>query len=165
MKKYILLIVLMLGVTLQAQFKDQLNKPVDIKSGILSGDTSSLFGFLNSDNLKMHHTFDLSYQAFGGHGIALGVYTNSLMYKFSDQLNVQADLSLVNSPYNSFGKEFASQINGFYLSRAQINYKPTENTTIMLQYQNMPMNFYNPFYGYSPFYRGSYFDDNRFGKE
>ena len=157
MKKILLILLATAFSVNYAQFKEQLEKPIDYKSGILNGNESSIFGFFNPANFSMHHTFDLSYQSFGGGGLALGVYTNSMFYKISDQLNVQADISLVNSPYNSFSKDFAKQINGFYLSRAQINFKPSENTSIILQYRNVPMSYYSPYnygygFGYSPFY-------------
>ncbi len=156
MKKIILFLLVAAFSVNYAQYKDQLNKPIDYTSGILNGNSSSLFGFINPDNFSMHHSFSLSYQTFGGSGLALGVYTNSMMYKISNALNVQADISVVNSPYNSFSKDFAKQINGVYLSRAQINFKPSDNTSIMLQYSNSPMSYYSPYgyngFGYSPFY-------------
>ena len=163
MKKIVLLLLVAAFSVNYAQYKEQFEKPVDYKSGILNGNSSTLFGFFNPANFSMHHTFDLSYQAFGGGGLALGVYTNSMFYKINDELNVQADISVVNSPYNSFGKEFTNQINGFYLSRAQINYKPSDNTTIMLQYRNVPMSYYSPYgyygYGSSPFYGSDFYNN------
>jgi hypothetical protein len=159
MKKLFLIVFISAVSIANAQFKDQLNKPIDYKGGILNGSSSSLFGFFNPDNFSMNHTFNLSYQTFGGGSLALGVYTNNMAYKISDNLNVEADLSVVNSPYNSFGDEFAKQINGFYLSRAQINYKPSEKMSIIFQYRNVPMSYYSPYsyygnygWGYSPFY-------------
>ncbi len=158
MKKLFLIFAFTAFSIINAQFKEQLDKPVDYKSGILNGNSSSLFSFFNPENFSMHHTFNLSFQTFGGGSMALGVYTNNMMYKLSDNLNVEADLSFVNSPYNSFSEDFAKQINGFYLSRAQINYKPTDNMSIMFQYRNIPMSYYSPYsyygnygWGYSPF--------------
>lgn len=158
MKKFFLVLFVLSFSFASAQYKDQLNQPVDYKSGILNGNSSSLFGFFNPENFSMHHQFSLSFQTFGGGSMALGVYTNNMMYKISNNLNVEADLSVVNSPYNSFSKDFAKQINGFYLSRAQINYKPTENMSVILQYRNIPMTYYSPYsyyggygWGYSPF--------------
>ncbi len=160
MKRFIY-IFLALAVALSAQFKEELDKPVDIKKGILNGAPStSLFGFINPNNFSMSHSVSMSYTAMGNHGIALGVYTNSMAYKFNDQFNIEVDASLVNSPYSSFGNDYADQINGVYLSRAQLNYKPTENTFIMLQFRNSPAG-YSPYgyYGYPGFYRNSMFDD------
>lgn len=166
--KKLLLILLIASIPLSAQFKEQPNNAPSIKSGILSGNSNSLFGFINPDNFSMHHTFNMSYTAAGSFGMALGAYTNSMAYKLTDNLNVETDISVVNSPYNSMNsKEFANQFNGVYLSRAQINYKPSENMTIMLQYRQLPAgSFYpysyygnNSFYGNNPFYRDNFFND------
>lgn len=160
MKKLIVIIfVLALSVS-NAQFRDDLNNKPDIKSGILNSNSGgSIFGFINPDNFSMHHTFNLSYSGFSGGGMALGVYTNSMAYKFSDKLNLQADISLVNSPYSSFGKNFSQQINGIYLSKLQMSYKPTDNMNIIIQYRSMPGGYYSPYSyygGYSPFYRDGF---------
>lgn len=161
MKKILTLLMLIGLISINAQYRDKPLTP-DITSGIVNNSTSSLFNFFNSDNFKMNHTFDLSFQTFGSAGnLALTTYTNSMMYKFNDQLNIQADISVVNSPYNSFGKDFANNINGFYLSRAQVNYKPSDNMNIILQYRNIPAGYYSR-YGwdyYSPFYRSQWFND------
>jgi hypothetical protein len=72
----------------------------------------------------------------------------------------------VNSPFNSFSKEFSNQLNGLYLSRAQINYKPSENTSIILQFRSIPGGYYSPYYNdYNPFYRSSLFDNRWDEKE
>jgi hypothetical protein len=159
MKKMLSIIFFTCIALINAQYKDQPLTP-DIKSGIVNNASSSLFGFLSSENFRMNHTFDLSYQTFGSAGnLALTTYTNKMFYKINDQLNIQADLSVVNSPYNSFGKEFTNQINGFYLSRAQINYKPTEDMSIILQYRNIPAGYYRGGWDYySPFYRSNFMD-------
>lgn len=164
MKKFVILFFIISISVINAQFKDS-EKPLDVRSGILRGGSSeSIFGFINPDNFSMHHSFDLSYTTMGSAGMALGVYTNSMAYKFNDKLNMQADISLVNTPYNSFGPEVSKQINGVYLSRLQLNFKPTDNMSVMVQYRNMPMSYYSPYYyGGSSFYRGGMFDNFGFG--
>ena len=160
MKKYILIILILAVSILQAQYRDDANKQPDVRSGIVNN--NSFGSFINPDNFSMHHSFGLSYSAFGGiGGMALGVYTNSMAYKFSDRLNLETDISVVNSPYNSFDKDFSKQINGVYLSRVQMTYKPTDNMNIILQYRQMPGGFYSPYsYGnYSLFNRDNYFNN------
>ncbi|MEG8945750.1 hypothetical protein [Rosettibacter firmus] len=163
MKK--LLFLMLIGVaTLNAQFKDQ-NNSVDIRNGVIKNYSSSLFNFFKSENFKMNHTFDISYQTFGAAGsLALTTYTNSMFYRINDKLNIQADISLVNSPFNSFGKEFSNKINGLYLSRAQINYKPTENMSITFQYRNIP-SYYYPYNYYSNFYYRDMFERFNYDNE
>lgn len=162
MKKSLIILLFIFTSVINAQFKDQMSKTTDIKSGFVKETASSFFlGFFNPNNFNMNHSFSLSYSAFGGGGMALGVYTNSMSYKFNDQLDIQADVSLVNSPYNSFGKDFTNQINGLYLSRAQLNYRPSDKTFISIQYNSLPYNPYSPYYygGYSPFGYQNYYDD------
>ncbi len=168
MKKLVTMIFILAVSVSYGQFKDSGNSP-DIKSGIFNkgGVSESIFGFINPDNFSMHHTFNLSYSTFGvSNGLALGVYTNSMMYKFNDRLNLQTDISVVNSPYNTFGSDFSKQINGVYLSRAQLNFKATDNMNIMIEYDHNPFGYYSPYYngGYSPYYRSGFYDRFGFGQ-
>ncbi|MBU2491138.1 MAG: hypothetical protein KJ571_00835 [Bacteroidetes bacterium] len=159
MKKFIILFVITANLGF-AQYKSDLEKPVDIKAGITNYNPSSLFlGFINLDNLEMHHSLSMSYGASANYGIALSTYTNSLFYKFSDNLNLEIDASIVNTPYNTLGDSFTNSINGIYLSRAQLNYKPSENTNIVLQFRSGPGSYYNPYNYYSGINRYSFFDD------
>ena len=159
MKKFFI-IFLVFTIIARAQYRDELNRSVDVKSGILNNSSSgSLLSFINPDNFSMNHSFEMSYSAFGGCGMALGVYTNSMSFKFNDQLKLETDLSLVNSPYNSFGKDFSKNINGVYLSRVQLTYKPFDNMSVIVQYRQLPGGYYSPFgyTGYSSFFRDNFF--------
>lgn len=159
MKKLIILLVFAANITF-AQFKSDLEKPVDIKAGITNYNPSSLFlGFINLNNLEMHHSLSMSYGASSNYGIALSTYTNSLSYKFSDDLNLEIDASIVNTPYNTLGDTFTNSINGIYLSRAQLNYKLSENSNITLQFRSGPGTYYDPYGFYSGYHRNSFFDD------
>jgi len=158
MKKYFIITLLLLSGINYAQFREQTEKPVDIKRSIFNGSPSGLFtNFFNPANFSMSHSVSMSYSAFGGQGVALGVYTNSMAYKLAENVNVEVDASIVNSPYNSFGNNFTDQINGIYLSRAEINYTPSENMFISLQYRGSPVG-YSPYYYGGSFRRASAFD-------
>jgi hypothetical protein len=160
MKKLLLIIFVFAISIVNAQFKSDLDNKPSVSSGILNTNSfGSLLGFINPDNFSMHHSFDLSFSSFGGSGnMSLGVYTNSMEYKFSDRLNVQTDISIVNTPYNSFGNDFSKQINGIYLSRAALNFKVSDNMKIFVEYRNVPGGYYSPYgySGYSSFYRDSF---------
>ena len=145
MKKIVLVIFIGFTLTGFSQFKDSgLDNP-GVKDGLIDhSGGGNLFGFLNSDNFQMKHSYDLSYSAFGGEGFALGVYTNSMFFRINPDLNIQTDISVVNSPYSTLGKSFQNNLNGIYLSRAAINYKPFKDVSISLQYRNLP-GAYNPY--------------------
>ncbi|MEK6756768.1 MAG: hypothetical protein AABZ02_11515 [Bacteroidota bacterium] len=131
--------LLMCTSVVTAQFKSKVeSKPSVTESIIRPDDGGLLFGWFDPSKLTMHHSFSLSYQSFGGQGLSLGVYTNSLMYKFSDALDLQADVSLMHSPFSSFGKQFQQNLSGLYLSRAELNYRPWKNTLLHIQYRQLP---------------------------
>jgi hypothetical protein len=148
MMKKALVIVLLLSIASFGQIKKTgLNTP-NVMDGIVSGNSGSLFSFLNSDKFSMNHSFSMSYSAFAGEGLALGVYTNSMMYKFAPNFNVQLEASLVQTPYSTLGKDFEKNINGLYISKAAINYQPWKDVHINLQYRQMPYSaYYNSYYG------------------
>jgi hypothetical protein len=147
MKKILLIILTLFSFSVYAQFKNTGIEAPSVKDGIVDQSVSSqsLFGFLNSDNFMMKHSYELSYSAFGGQGFALGVYTNSMFFKINPDLNIQTDISVVNSPYSTLGRSFQNNLNGIYLSRAALNYQPFKDVSISLEYNRLPGG-YNPFY-------------------
>jgi hypothetical protein len=115
-----------------------------------------MFGFFDPSRLVMRQSYSLSYTSFGsGQGMSLGAYTNSLSYRFSDPLSVQFDVSLMHSPFGGFNDRMTKDLTGIYLTRAQLNYRPTENVLFQIQYRQMPSMYFLP-NGYrdSPFLSG-----------
>ena len=154
MKTTLILFVLLTTSSVYAQFKDTSLEPKSVKDGILTENSNFLFGFLNSDDFIMRHSFSMSYSSFAGQGVSLTTYTNSMFYRLMSNLNVQLDVSVMYSPYSTFGDQFRKDISGIYISNAAINYHPWEDFSVHLQYRAMPFGYgyYHPFYGYgSPF--------------
>ncbi len=127
-----------------AQFKEQIESKPDIYQSIIQGGQRNYLGFFNPANLFMRHTFSVSYISIGGKGMMINSYTNSIFYRFSDNLNMRADISLVNSPFSSFEKGFQRGINGIYINRIELNYRPFNNMLINVQYRQVP--FYDFYY-------------------
>jgi hypothetical protein len=153
MKKFLLLIFFC-TVSISAQFRDNPDDKIDIRSGITNDSPSSfLLDFFSSNQFNMNHSISMSFNSFGGQSVALGVYTNNMSFTFSDELFLEADVSLVTSPYSSFGSEHSKSLNGIYLSRAQLNYRPSDNMNVIIQYNGGPFNYYSPYNYYSPFGR------------
>jgi len=159
MKKIIMLFVVLFTITGFAQFKETETQLSDVRSGILAQPSSSfsLFSFINPQNFNMQQSVGISYSSFGGQGMAMGVYTNSMSYKFTDNLNVQLDASVINTPYSTLGKQFNNSMSGFYISNAAINYQPWKDVYISVQYRNVPYSMYSPF-SYSGNYRYGFFN-------
>ena len=149
-----MIIVLLSTSCVIAQFRDNGLEPKSVKDGIVTENSNFLFGFLNSDDFIMRHSFSMSYSSFAGEGISLTNYTNSMFYRLMSNLNVQLDVSVMYSPYSTFGDQFQKDISGVYISNAAVNYHPWEDFSVHLQYRAMPFGYgyYHPFYGYgTPF--------------
>ncbi len=151
---YSLVAIALVATVALAQFKPRSNDEPNVsQSMIRSDDSGLLFGWFDPGKLKMTQSYSLSYQTFGSNGLALGVYTNSLSYQISDPLSVQMDVSAVHSPYNTFGDKLGKSLSGIYLTRAQINYKPSDNTLFQLQFRQLPPSMFYGGYGYGdPFW-------------
>jgi len=163
MKKIIILIVLLGSVSCFSQFKDKnIFKPTVEEGMIHAEQPALLLGFINPDNFSMSHSYSMSYMTSAGNGLALGVYTNTMRYKFTNNLSMEVDASLVHSPYSSFGKNYQNQLNGIYLSGAALNYQPWKNVNVSVQYRNIPGGFFNGLYGLNRF-GGGFYDNNLFG--
>lgn len=149
MKRFFLLTLVLMSICLfsvYGQFKSKEIFQPSIKDGITNNSSGLILNFFNPENFSMNHSYSLSYNTFGGNGIALGVYTNRMMYSFTPDLNVEVDASIMHSPYNSFGNNMQNQLSGIYLSRAALNYRPWKNFHINVQYQNLPAGYFNPYY-------------------
>jgi hypothetical protein len=122
-----------------AQFKSTVDPRPTVSESILrTGDGNFLSGLLDPNKFMMHHSFSLSYASFAGQGMSLGMYTNSMQYKFSDDLDIRTDISLMTSPFNSLSKEAQGSLNGLFLNRAELNYRPWKNTLVQISYRQYP---------------------------
>lgn len=145
---YAIMAVVLICVSVSAQFKTQMSEEPSVsQSFVRSDDSGLLFGWFDPSKLKMSQSFSMSYETFGNQGLALGMYTNSLSYQVSEPLSVQMDVSVMHSPYSSLGGDFAKSLSGIYLSRAELNYKPSDNTLFQIQFRQMPASLYYGGYG------------------
>jgi hypothetical protein len=134
-----LLAVTLCFTTASAQFKSTMEpRPTVAESILRTGDGSFLSGLFDISKFNMHHSFSLSYMSFAGQGMSLGVYTNSMQYKFSDDLDVRTDISLMTSPFNSLGKDAQNSLSGLFLNRAELNYRPWKNALLQISYRQIP---------------------------
>lgn len=150
----IVAVILLYGGS-SAQFKTKMNDEPNVSQSLVRSDDSGLlFGWFDPGKLKMAQSFSMSYQTVGQNGFTLGVYTNSLSYQVSEPLSLQMDVSVMHSPYSSIGGDFAKSLSGVYLSRAELNYRPSDNTLFQIQFRQLPASLYYGGYGYGGMYWG-----------
>jgi hypothetical protein len=121
------------------QFRSQPEARSSVSGSMIRQDDGGLlFGWFDPSRFTMHNSYSLSYTTSGGKGFSLGTLTSSLAYQISNPLSVQFDVSLMHSPYNNLGGNFAKDISGVYLSGAELNYRPSKNTLLQIQYRQLP---------------------------
>ena len=153
--KTVFLLVLLSSMA-GAQFKSQSEARSSAGEALIRPDDGGLlFGWFDPSRLTIHNSYSLSYTTSGGKGYSLGALTSNIGYEFSNALSAQFDVSLLHSPFNNLGGNFANDISGIYLSRAAINYRPSKDLFLQIQYQQLPamywMNNYDRF-GFMPRY-------------
>ena len=138
------------------QFRSQPEARSSVGGSLIrSDDGGLLFGWFDPSRLTIHNSYSLSYTTSGGKGYSLGDLTSSLAYQISNPLSVQFDVSLLHSPYNNLGGNFANNFSGIYLTRAALNYQPSKDVFLQIQYQQLPaMYWFDSFdrWGFMPNY-------------
>ncbi|MBU1298189.1 MAG: hypothetical protein KKG06_05230 [Bacteroidetes bacterium] len=154
MKKLNIIVVLLLSlaVTIQSysQYKSQRPEQTSVAQSLVRNtpNIGGLLNWFNPENFRMNHNFSMQYMSGGGMGLSLASYTNSMFYQVSDPLNVRLDVSLMGSPFGSYGMNF----NKLFISRAEINYQPWQNFHLQLQYRQLPISnygYYMPYHWYT----------------
>ena len=149
-------LLLLLSFIAGAQFRSQPEARSSAGEALIRPDDGGLlFGWFDPSRLTIHNSYSLSYTTSGGKGYSLGALTSNIGYQFSNAISAQFDVSLLHSPFNNLGGNFANDISGIYLSRAAINYRPSKDLFFQVQYQQLPamywMNNYDRF-GFMPRY-------------
>lgn len=153
--------VLTVAVPAQAQLRQDAREIAAQSTPRLydAGTGFSLNKLFSPQTFKMAHAYEFSAGSLGGNGYSLGVYTNSLMWQFSQKLAARVDLSVAHSPFGN-APGFGHSVNAvsgeqqpfrFFVQNAEVAYRPSENMELRFSYRQSPYgSFYSP-YGYSPY--------------
>jgi len=107
---------------------------------------------LNSSRIKMSHSYSLSYMSMGSQSFNQGLYLNTLDIDIADPLQMQVRFGYLHQPFGNMNN--LTQMDGkFFLQRAMLMYQPTENMSIVFDYQAYPspMMLPNSYYYRNPF--------------
>ncbi len=130
--------LLALPSVLSAQFRGEEPRRPSVAEGVYQESDGAILGFFHPENLQMRHSFSVSYGMMGDRGLGVSMYTNSLRYRVSEPLSVRADISMMFSPFGSASQLYKNDISGIFLRRASIDYRPSKDTKISLQYRAYP---------------------------
>lgn len=144
MKKInLVFIILLLPALASAQLKKQ-SEPLDLKQELLRplNENNIGLGLIDFSKLSMSHSVSMSYFSMGGQSLSQSMYLNTMNYQVSDPLSVQLQWGVRNFPHNTFGNNAPALQNGFFISGAEINYKPSDKFQMKLQYSSQPSRYY-----------------------
>lgn len=158
---FVVCLILTLGVTAPAQGQ--------LRSDVISEDASvrlydygqtgfSLNRYFSPAHFRMSHSLEFSTGSFGGETSSLGMYTNTMMWQFSQKLAARLDISMAYSPYSDERLQgLTGDNNGrIFIRNAQVAYRPTENSRIQFSFQQSPYGSYASPYGYNRYGNGRY---------
>lgn len=169
---FVVCLILILGVTtpVNAQLRtDATTENATVRLYDFGETGFSLNRYFSPEHFRMSHSVEFSSGSFGGTGSSLAMYTNSLMWQFSQKLAARVDVAFAYSP---FSDERLQGITGgnngrVFIRNADLVYKPSENSRLQLSFRQSPYGMYaspygnrgygNRGYGYRPYYGGSSF--------
>src|SRR5574342_898980 len=127
----VFIFMLLLPVLAFGQLKEQL-KPRSFSQ--LLTQPQGLLGLIgiNPDRFSMQQSYSLGYMSLGGRGYSQGVYLNTMSYRLFDPLQVSVQWGVMNQPLSGVGVPSLYQ-NGFFVSGASVDYKPSRNLSIGVQ--------------------------------
>ncbi|UCE05787.1 MAG: hypothetical protein JSW07_19685 [bacterium] len=149
---FTVLIVSFIPVLVFGQLKSQ-DKPVQIKQEITRPFRDQFIGLSIFNPLKfsMSHSISMSYFSLGGKGISQSLYLNTMTYQIASPLLLRVQWGIQNFPYNSLAKNHPAFKSGFFLSGAELQYKPNDKFEMKLQFNSMPGYMYNPYLYENPY--------------
>ncbi|MBN2029549.1 hypothetical protein JW824_04825 [bacterium] len=141
---FLLLLSFIVPVLVRAQSEDRQSNILN-NSQVFRKPAGFLDSLLDPSKFSMSHSYSLSYFSMGGNSFNQGLYLNTMNYQFSDPLFMQVRIGYVHQPFGMMDQ--SNGMNGkVFIQRAMIEYKPTENMKLTIDYQAHPNTMVLPFY-------------------
>ena len=156
----IIIIILMLPLLVQAQFKAEIPSIPGLNTRSVGGSPSFLG--IDLSKINFQHSYSMQVSSFGGDAVSMGLLKSSFEYTINPQVSFQGSVGLMHSPFSSItpmGEQYSS-LNGFSADNifysGEVTYKPKENVSFQIGFSRMPVNTYNQYYSPYPYRRLGY---------
>ena len=100
---------------------------------------------LDPSKFNMSHSYSISYYSMGQQGYSQGLYLNTIHYRFSDPLLMQIRFGYLHQPLGGLTNTAQGVNNKFFVQRAMLQYQPSKNTILVIDYQAYPSPLMNPY--------------------
>ena len=110
----------------------------------------NLGGLLHPDKMKMNHSMSfISGMSSSGYGYYQSNYTNHLQFQLQKNLKLNVDISVINHGTMSHNNDLNFKGNNdnqnFVVPSFSLEFKPTENTTLHIEYRQFRGHQLNPY--------------------
>ena len=112
---------------------------------------SSLFSLIDLSKIRFSNSYSVSFFSSGANSGSLGMLNTNMMYDFSSKLTVGVNLSLLHNPNSIFDK--SANANESVLPGFMLDYHPSKNFSLRIDYRTQDRNSYQPYYYRSNFIR------------
>ena len=138
-------LVFVVSLSAHGQFRDQLDN-ADYSGPVVQEHRPEPGNWSNLFNMKMSHSYSMTFSSFGGQYRNINAYTNHMDFFFTDRLTGELDISLMHSPFGQGLGNNNNQLGAEVVIRnAELNYQISENSHISIQFQQYP---YSPYTGF-----------------
>ena len=154
-------LILTLGLTVPAQGQlrsDVFSEDAAVRLYDHANSGFSLNRLFSPAIFQMSHSLEFSTSSFGGNASSLGMYTNTMTWRFSQRVAARVDVSMSYSPYSDDRLQgvTGSNNNRIFIRNAEFAYRPTKNSEIHLSFRQSPYGSYMSPSGYGGYDRGNY---------
>lgn len=105
----------------------------------------SLIG-LDPSKFSMHHSYSFTVGSIGGETYNQGLYLNTMRYRFADPLSMYLQVGFQHQPFANQASRF-NQGNNVFVSGAGVQYEPSDNFKVQLEFSQRPVGLYaSPYY-------------------
>lgn len=142
---FLILLVIVFASSSFAQLSDvaTLEKARDTRTfGIKP--VSSLFSLIDMSKIRFSNSYSVSFFSSGSNSGSLGMLNSNMFYDFSKKLTVGINLSLFHNPNSIFDR--SANANESILPGFMIDYHPSKNFNLRIDYRSQDRNLYQPYY-------------------
>ncbi len=156
MHRNLFLIAIFASLTFSAEAQFRGTAPSEFPQTRLYDTSGKVGAFLNRifnpSVFQMSHSLEMTAGSFGGNGYSMGMYTNTMAWRFSPKLAARMDVAVAYSPQNRIARNagFGQQHPQIFLRNAEVAWKPSERFQLHVQIRQNPYA-YRGMMGYGPY--------------
>lgn len=128
------------SVAANAQLRSEKITPFDYSGPVVNTKAPTVQSGLQKffSSFDMSHSYEMSFQSFGGSAQNINAYTNTMTFAFSPNLMGRVDVAFMHSPFGGTMGGQNQLANQVVIRNAELNYRISDKAFIRFQYQQLP---------------------------